>query len=192
VTANGRPVSSLEMRPDTTGSPDVIAIGELTMHVIQRGDRYGIRLKDKNSKLRREFTGLRWFPVDPSYRVVARFIPQDPPELISVPNVLGDTTKRPSPGYVVFTLDGKECRLHPVSSNGELFFIFRDLTAGKETYGGGRFLYAEGPKDGKVILDFNVAYNPPCALNPYTTCPLPPLQNHLSVQIAAGEKAYHH
>lgn len=192
VTVNGRPAGKLEMRPDTEGQPDVIAVGGLTLHVIRRGSRYGIRLRDPNSRFRREFTGLKWFSVDQSFRVTARFVPYDPPKRISVPNILGDTEKRSSPGYAAFTLAGTECRLEPVLEEGRLFFIFRDLTTGKETYPAGRFLYADSPKDGKVVLDFNKAYNPPCAFTPYATCPLPPPQNSLRVRITAGEKTYHH
>lgn len=192
VTSNGRPVKMIEVRPDTSGSPDVIAVSSLTMHVIQRGKRYGIRLRDKNSRFRREFAGLRWFLVSEVYRVTARFVSYNPPRQISVPNVLGDTEMLPSPGYAVFALGGKEYRLDPVTSGSQLFFIFRDLTSGKETYPAGRFLYAEAPKDGKVILDFNKAYNPPCAFTPHATCPLPPSQNRLAVRITAGELNYHH
>jgi hypothetical protein len=106
---------------------------------------------------------------------------------MAVLNILGDTVQLPSPGYVVFTLDGRELRLEPVIEDKELFFIFRDQTAGKETYPSGRFLYTHLPRDGKVELDFNKAENPPCAFTPYATCPLPPKQNVLAVRIEAGE-----
>ena len=191
VTINDRPVTTVELKPDVPGPPDVIAIGDLKMYVIQRGNRYGIRLRDKNSKLRREFTGLGWFPVRESLRVRARFVPYDPPKLISIPNLLGDTEKLPSPGYAVFTLDRRQHRLEPVESGDtELFFIFKDLTSGKETYPAGRFLYTEMPRHGEVILDFNKARNPPCAYTPFATCPLPPRQNHLPARMEAGE-TYH-
>ena len=192
VTANGAPVTSIEMRPDKEGPPTVIALGDLAMQVIQRGERLGIRLRDKNSKFRRAFRGLEWFPINEAWCVTARFVPHAAAKTIAVPNVLGDIERRPSPGYVVFTLDGKEYRLEPVTEENRLFFIFKDLTSGKETYPAGRFLYAEMPTDGKVELDFNKAYNPPCAFTPYATCPLPPKQNRLAVRISAGEKRYGH
>jgi uncharacterized protein len=191
VTSGGKPVRSLEMRPDTPGPPDVIAIRDLTMQVVKRGVRYGIRLRDKNSSYRKEFKGLHWFPVDEAWRIRAKFVPYNPPKQIAVLNIIGDTEQDPCPGYLTFTLAGKEYRLEPIAEDNQLFVIFRDLTAGKETYPSGRFLYADAPRDGQVILDFNKAYNPPCAFTPYATCPLPPPQNRLAVRIPAGELTYH-
>jgi uncharacterized protein (DUF1684 family) len=173
-----------EMGPDAS-----ITAGALTFSVIERSGRYGVRLKDKNSKLRAEFRGQSWFPVRPSYRIQARFMSYKEPQTMAVPNILKSTYQLPSPGYAVFKLNGHEFRLEPVSEDKQLFFIFRDLTAGKETYGSGRFLYTELPHDGKVELDFNKAENPPCAFTDFATCPLPPKQNMLSVRIEAGEMA---
>ncbi|HXG32713.1 MAG TPA: DUF1684 domain-containing protein [Bryobacteraceae bacterium] len=190
VRSAGRPVTTLEMRPDVPGPADVISVGDLSMLVIRRGQRLGVRLRDKNSQFRKEFRGCKWFAVDEAYRIEARFIPYDPPKRVPILNILGDTEYHMSPGYVEFRIAGRDCRLEPVLDNGRLWFIFRDQTSGKETYGAGRFLYADPPRSGKVILDFNKAYNPPCAFNPYTTCPLPPKQNRLSVPIRAGEKTY--
>lgn len=191
VSSRGKPVGALEMKPDTSGNPDIIAIGTLSMHVIERGKRYGIRLRDTNSRFRRDFIRLSWFPINDSYRITARVVPYNPTRKIAIPNVLGDTETETSPGYVVFAVGGVECKLEPVSEGGQLWFIFRDLTGAKETYPAGRFLYADPPKDGKVVLDFNKAYNPPCAFTPYATCPLPPPQNRLKVRIPAGEMRYH-
>jgi hypothetical protein len=180
---------SRELHADSAESRDVVTLGSLSLFVIRRGDRYGIRLKDRNSRLRKEFTGLRYFPVTESYRVSARFVPDA--RKIPIPNILGQTEDMPSPGYVEFDLEGRKLRLTPVEeSPNELFFIFRDLTSGRETYGSGRFLHTAMPKDGKVELDFNKAYNPPCAFTPYATCPLPPKENRLAVRIAAGEFKY--
>jgi len=164
----------------------------LRLFVIQRGDRMGIRLRDPESQYRKGFKGIVSFPASAAYRVTARFVAE--PRKIPILNVLGQTEDSECPGYVVFRLAGKEYRLYPIietPGDKELFYIFRDLTAGKETYGAGRFLYSDLPKDGKVVLDFNKAYNPPCAFTPYATCPLPPKQNHIAVRIEAGEKAYH-
>lgn len=193
VIVEGEPVTRREIRPDSSGSPDVLEVGDLTMYVIHRGDRYGIRLKDPNSRMRREFTGLTWFDVSSDYRITARWEPYDPPKEIAVPNILGSVEAMPCPGAAVFSLGGREVRLEPVLEDpeaDELFFIFKDATSGNGTYPPGRFLYAALPKEGTIVLDFNKAYNPPCAFTPYATCPLPPAENTLAVRIEAGEKNY--
>ena len=192
VTVNGKPVTAASLAADSAGPPDVLRIGNLSMFVIQRGSRFGVRLKDKDSEARRKFAGTHWFPVAEEYRVTAKFVPNTPPKKIAVPNILGDVEQEDSPGYVEFTLKGQQLRLDPVSEGDVLFFIFKDLTAGKETYPPGRFLYADMPRNGEVVLDFNQAVDPPCAFTPYATCPLPPAQNHLPVRIEAGELRYGH
>jgi uncharacterized protein len=177
-----------ELRPD---SPDAAKVGRLSLFVLRRGDRYAIRVKDPASPLRRDFHGLRYYPAKEAYRVTARFVPQA--RKIPIANVLGQVEDSECPGYVVFRLQGRELRLYPILEEPgakALFFIFRDPTAGKETYGAGRFLDTELPRNGKVVLDFNKAYNPPCAFTPYATCPLPPKENRLPVRIEAGEKKY--
>ena len=194
VTSSGKPVSKMELRSDEPGPPDVLTLGRLSLHVITRGGRYGIRMKDPESETRRTFAGLRWFPVRDEMRVDARFVPWPSRRTIPIPNVLGQVNDLPSPGYAEFTLAGRTLRLEPVIEEPgaqELFFIFRDQTAGKETYPAGRFLYAPMPKDGAVVLDFNKSYSPPCAFTAYATCPLPPPQNRLPVRIEAGEKDPH-
>ena len=191
ATVKGEPVTSLEMRSDRSGMPDRVVIGALTLTVIQRAARIGIRLYDNNARSRREFSGLKWFPVNPAYRIQARFVPYDPPKTVPITNVLGDTTDTACPGYVAFTLNGKECRLDTQGQGTGLFINFRDLTSGKATYPAGRFLDAPKPENGQVILDFNQAYNPPCAFTTFATCPLPPRQNYLAVSIPAGEKTHH-
>jgi uncharacterized protein (DUF1684 family) len=190
VLINGKPAPSAELASDASGHPDLIRIGDFTMFVIERGGRYAIRLKDVNSAYRRAFTGLRWYPVKPEYRVTAKWNPFDHPRRIAIPNVLGQTEFEPSTGYASFQLHGHEYQLEPIVEGNQLFFIFRDGTSGKTTYGAGRFLYANTPREGKLVLDFNKAYNPPCAFTPYATCPLPPKQNRLSVKIEAGELQY--
>ena len=187
------PRGAVRMRPDTSGSPDVLEMGSLSLNVIERGGRYGVRLKDKNNPARKTFTGLRWYDVKEEYRVVARWVPYAPPKAVKVPNVLGQVQAMPSPGSAEFTLDGKTIRLDGVLEEEgaqELFFIVRDGTSGRETYAAGRFLYADLPRDGQIVLDFNKAYNPPCAFTPYATCPLPPPQNWMPVRVEAGELAY--
>jgi hypothetical protein len=192
ATAGGQPVpGELAMVPDTAGEPTVVALGKrLQMHVIGRNGRYAIRLKDRDSPQRKAFTGLKWFPVREDWRITARFEPYEPARDVEIPNVLGYVEKMSCPGVAVFTVAGRELRLEPVLEDPKepmLFFIFRDETTGRETYPAGRFLYAEMPKDGQVVLDFNKAYTPPCGFTPYATCPLPPPQNRLALRIEAGE-----
>jgi uncharacterized protein (DUF1684 family) len=190
---NGEPVRAKTLvKPDSSGNPDRVTLGPLSMIVIQRGVRYGIRLWDNRSPARREFRGTQWFPVKESYRVAARFHPYPQPQVIPILNILGDTEPNPSPGFATFTMHGKPCRLEPVLENNQLFFLFQDATSGKQTYPAGRFLYSDLPKDGKVVLDFNKAHNPPCAFTSYATCPLPPRQNHLPVAVEAGERNHEH
>lgn len=190
ATYHGQRVSTAEMHADMDS--DQLVLGDMTLYVHLSGERYTIRLRDKNSRLRKDFAGTRWFPVDETYRVTARFVPYDKPKQIQVQNVMGDTLQETIPGYAVFSLRGQELRLDAEVQDSGLFIVFRDLTSGHETYGASRFLDTPLPKDGQVILDFNQAYNPPCAYNPYTTCPLPPPQNRLRVRIEAGEKVYPH
>jgi hypothetical protein len=192
---DGQGAGGRELRPDSAGTPDVLKLGRLSLHVIRRGERFAIRLKDPESPARKSFTGLSWFDVSKAARIRARFVAYEKPKLIRVPNILGQSSEMPSPGYCSFQWDGREVRLEGVFEEEdakELFFIFRDQTSGKETYPSGRFLYSELPKDREVTLDFNKAYNPPCAFTPFATCPLPPLQNWMPVAIAAGEKRYGH
>jgi uncharacterized protein len=189
-TIGGATVTSGVLKPDTSGDPDVLVLGRVTLHVIERGGRFGIRVKDMDSERRKRFPGLRWFPVKESYRVVARLVPA--PGMVPISNILGQVSEMPRPGHLVFDLNGRELSLDPVLEEPdakELFIMLRDLTSAKETYGAGRFLYVDLPKDGKVVLDFNKAYSPPCAFTPYATCPLPPKQNRLPVRIEAGELA---
>jgi uncharacterized protein (DUF1684 family) len=193
VKLNGKTMGeAAPLKSDADGKPDFIQFDAFTMFVIHRGERYGIRLKDPQSAARKDFTGLQWFPVKESYRVVAKFIPYQRPKMITIPNILGETEQDPSPGYVLFTLDGQPLRLDPVVEDDQLFFIFHDLTSGKGTYPAGRFLYTDLPKNGEVVMDFNQAQNPPCAFTAYATCPLPPKQNRLPVRIEAGELNYGH
>ena len=190
IKMNGKAVDTAELRPD---SGDLLVLGNLSLYVHASGARYSIRLKDKNSALRKNFKGLRWFPVDESYRVTGRFVPYQPAKKAQIQNMMGDITEVTVPGYVVFSLRGRELRLDAEDADADgISFVFRDLTSGRETYGAARFLDTAPPQGDKVVLDFNTAYNPPCAYNPYTTCPLPAPENRLRVRIAAGEMAYRH
>jgi uncharacterized protein (DUF1684 family) len=191
VKAQDKPATEVELHSDKDGKPDVLAVGPVSLYVIERGGRLALRVKDPESPRRRSFRGLEWYPVKEALRIRARFVPYDPPKKVPIANVLGMVDPLPSPGYAVFTVDGREVKLDAVLEEPdakELFFIFKDTTAGKETYPAGRFLYAAMPRDGQVVLDFNKAYSPPCAFTSFATCPLPPRQNRLAVRIEAGEK----
>lgn len=192
--AGGEPVTGpLTLAVDTTGEPTEVELGTVSFYVIERGGRYGVRVKDSASPARSAFEGLDYFPLDPAWRVEARLEPEDG-ATVAVPNVLGQVEDARAPGTLVFRApSGEELRLTPMQEapGDELFVVFGDATNGVSTYGGGRFLYAEAPADdGRVVLDFNRAYNPPCAFTPYATCPLPPEVNKLSLSIEAGEKSY--
>ena len=194
ITIDGKPAGPQVLGSDMDEKTDVVQLGDLSFFVIKRGEKIGVRVRDKSSPVLKGFKGIDYYAPDPKYRVTGTFHPYDPPRKVDIPNVLGTTESMEARGNVTFTLDGKEHTLEPVIDDPEhpqLWFIFKDATSGKETYGGGRFLYAEMPKDGKVTIDFNQAYNPPCAFTPYATCPLPPKQNWLSARIEAGEKTFH-
>jgi uncharacterized protein len=192
VNVNEKPVREMVLRTDADGTPDYIWVGSLKLNMIKRGARFGLRVRDRNSPARLGFTGLRWFPVNKSYRVIATFTPFDRPKEITILNVLGDVLRMKSPGLLSFRFKGRSFQLQPVvEDDKKLFVIFRDLTTKKTTYPAGRYLYADLPKDGRVVLDFNRAENPPCAFTSFATCPLPPKQNSLPIAIEAGELSYH-
>jgi uncharacterized protein len=180
-----RPIT--RMAVDTTGNPTLLSLGSLRITVIERSDKIGVRVKDTESPALKTFNGTEWFPTDPNLRVEAKWVPETGKK-IAISNVLGQTEQTEVPGEAVFTVNGKELHLQPIQEEPDsLFFIFSDATKG-ETYPGGRFLYTDMPKDGKVVLDFNKAYSPPCAFTAYATCPLAPKENRLPVRIEAGEK----
>ncbi len=191
VSVNNKAVKQAVLKSDAKGKPDVIRIGDVQLLVIKRGDKYGVRVKNKKNPARLAFAGLKYFPTEVAYRITAKYVAYERPKEIEIVNILGDVAKMPSPGYVTFELNGATNRLDALVDDKKLFFIFRDLTSGKTTYPAGRFLYAEVPKSDTVVLDFNQAINPPCAFTSFATCPLPPPQNYLKVAIEAGELAYH-
>jgi uncharacterized protein (DUF1684 family) len=187
---NGKPSSGQALQPDTSEHPDVVAIGDLTLMIVQRGSRTGVRLRDPNAATRREFSGLNWYPIDEHYRIRVHWHAYNPVHKIAITNILGMTEDESTPGYAEFELGGKTWRLEPTVEENTLFFTFRDETSGRETYGAGRFLYTDMPKNGEVVMDFNQAYNPPCAFTAFATCPLPPKQNTIGAAVRAGEKKY--
>jgi hypothetical protein len=190
ATIAGKPVSTAKLDPDTSPQVSYVDMGSLRFHVIVRGERVGIRVRDKESEAARNFKGMIFFPLDMSYRVMATWVPADGKKIIEIPNVLGDVTAQPVPGVVEFKLNGEELKLTALGGDAKngLFFVFNDLTAKNDTYPGGRFLDTGPIVNGHVELDFNRAYNPPCAVTPYATCPLAPKENRLAIAIPAGEK----
>jgi uncharacterized protein (DUF1684 family) len=192
ITSDGESVSSLELASDGDGKPTILKLRSLKVFVIKRGERLGLRVKDKNNSARSNFRGVNYFLLEPNFRINAKFEPYEPPKIIPIANVLGMIDNMISPGALIFDMGGKSYRLDPVLEKGskQLFLIFADKTNGKETYGAGRYLYADPGPDGLVILDFNKAHNPSCAFTKFATCPLPPRQNRLALRIEAGEKKY--
>jgi uncharacterized protein len=189
----GKLATTAELQPDTTGKPTIVEIGNLRLHVIVRGERVGIRLKDLDSDAVRQYPGPQFFPLDLSYRVTATWLPSDGKQTVDVPNVLGDVSPTPIAGTAVFKINGQELRLTDLGGDAAsgLFFVFSDPTSKTDTYPGGRFLKTDPVTNGTVVIDFNRAYNPPCSVTAYATCPLAPKENRLTVAIPAGEEYDH-
>jgi uncharacterized protein (DUF1684 family) len=194
ITADGKSVTTLDLKDDNDDNgPTILKVGTLIINIVKRGDRIGVRVKDSQAAARLQFKGLDYFPTDTKWRVEARFEPYQPAKMIPITNVLGMTDDEISPGALAFAVDGKTYRIDPILEKAETdyFIMIADETTGSETYGAGRYLYVSPPDaSGKVVIDFNKAYNPPCAFTAYATCPLPPRQNHLPLRIEAGEKKY--
>jgi hypothetical protein len=191
VTLGGQPVTSAIDLKDDSGQGDELTIGDVHLVVHKSGDHLGLRVRDPNGPLARGFLGFTWFPIDLQYRVVGRFIRDAEPKPMKVLNTFDDMDEYKTEGVVEFTLQGQTMRLRPFTTRpNRFYFVFRDASSGQETYETARFLYSDLLPDGTTILDFNQAYNPPCAFNPYTTCPIPLRENHLPVKVLAGEKAY--
>ena len=168
--------------------PTIVQAGTVSMTVIKRKDRLGMRAKDSDSPVLKNFKGSTFFPIDPELHFAARFIPDE--KKIPILNVLGQTEMENSPGVVQFIYKGEKYKLRPIYEGKTLFFLFKDPTNKTETYQAGRMLNTPLPANGKVDLDFNRSYNPPCTYTPYATCPLPPKENSLPFPVTAGEKRY--
>jgi uncharacterized protein len=187
VTNEGKRVETIELQPDIAGKATVLQIGPLQMHLIQRGQRFGIRVKDTSKA--GDFKEPDFYPLTSSYVVEATFIPYPQTKKVAIPTVLGTDAMMDSPGELEFTLNGRVMRIQAVLDEPpQLMLIIKDQTSGKTTYPAGRFIDTAAPKDGKVVIDFNRAYNPPCAFTAYATCPMPPHQNWLPTAVEAGEK----
>lgn len=191
VTKNGSPVSEMILSDDLSSNPTILQTGSLRWNVIKRTKGIGIRLRDLNAELVKNFTGIERFPVHEEWKIEASFEVYNPPKKILIPDIVGTVDEELCPGAVVFNKDGKEFRLDAIESGQRLFLIFADETSGVETYGAGRFLYVDkADSTGKITLDFNKAYNPPCVFTKFATCPLPPKENYLKLRIEAGEKMW--
>jgi uncharacterized protein (DUF1684 family) len=189
VTVDSSPASSAVLRDDNhNDGPSIVAIRAISFFVIKRENHYGIRVRDTNNPARKLFTGRKWYPINPDYHLTAKFIAHPTPRTLTVINSVGLPAPMENPGYAEFELHGQTLRLEAFTANeSELWFIFRDGTSGKSTYGSGRFLYGKLHQDNTIDLDFNRTYNPPCCFTIYATCPLPPKENILSIPIEAGE-----
>lgn len=195
VTHNGEAITRIDLQPDTQPEPTVLEIGSLRFNAIERAGKFGVRVRDIDHPARRAFRGIDYFSISDAWRIKARFEPYTPAKSIAIVNILGMTENMQSPGALVFEQDGKTFRLDAIlesAEDKELFIMFTDLSSGRESYGAGRYLYVPKPTDNEVWLDFNQAYNPPCAFTEFATCPLPPRQNRLALNVNAGEKKYAH
>jgi hypothetical protein len=172
--------------------PTYVRAGTVNFYVMDRSGKLFLRVRDSESPRLKHFAGIEAWPVDPAWRITADWVPFDPPRQIPVTNIIGLTEPATVPGKAVFTHDGRTCELLPIDEgpDEDLFFVLTDTTAGDETYEACRFLYAPRPVGGKIVLDFNRLYNPPCAFTPFATCPLPPKENRLPFPVRAGEKKY--
>lgn len=190
VFANEAPVTSVLIADDTTEAPVTVTHGSLAWTIIKRDDRFALRLRDFEHPALATFPPLEYFPIQPDLRVEAELHRFESPKVLQVDTVIEGLGWQPvSPGFVVFELEGQRLQLEAYDSGDELFFVFGDLSSGRETYPAGRFLYAKFPADGETtILDFNRAYNPPCAFNDFATCPVASPQNRLPIVVAAGER----
>jgi uncharacterized protein (DUF1684 family) len=189
---DGAPVEPMPLADDADGEPTLLELGSLRLHLIRRGDRIGLRVRDHDSPAVAGFRGVDRFPIDPSWRVIGRLEPSDH-ETVQIVDITGRASAEPTPGTFAFERDGVTWRITALAGDeeGALWLIFGDPTNARETYGGGRYLYtAQSAPDGTTVADFNLAYNPPCVFSAYATCPLPPAENRLNLRIEAGERMY--
>lgn len=193
ITVNGAPAGEVELIADNAGEPTVVESGTINFRVIYR-ESYGLRISDSQAPTRLEFTGVPNYEIQAPWRIEGKLIPADAGQTIEIANVLGQVSPTPVLGTFEFEIKGSTYRLIGLGeeSSDSVWFIFADRTNGHGTYGAGRFLYSEGlPQDGRLVVDFNKAYNPPCAFNEFSTCPLPPAVNRLDLAVTAGEKDIH-
>jgi hypothetical protein len=192
VRIDSLPAKNIKLKDDSSEKPDVMTLNSLAWFIIKRGDRYGIRLRDYTNPMIDSLSVIPCFEIKDQWRITADFKPYGVPEKYMVQTIIGTEEENLVPGELTFRIRGKKFMLYPFKSKDGFFIVFGDKTNGNETYPAGRFLYTAGPDDqNRVIIDFNKAYNPPCAFTPYATCPLPLRKNILPVAVEAGEKAVH-
>ncbi|OGU56416.1 MAG: hypothetical protein A2V66_06230 [Ignavibacteria bacterium RBG_13_36_8] len=190
IQSDGKKVTEMILQNDLSENTTVLTYGSLSWFVIKREDKIGIRLRDYEAELVKNFTGIETYPINEDWRIEAQFVPYNPPKKLSVPSIIGTISEEESYDKLVFEKDGDTYTLDPMGKD-YLFLVFADETNGDETYGGGRFLSVDPPDStGKTFIDFNKAYNPPCAFTKYATCPMPPKDNYLYLRVTAGEKKY--
>jgi uncharacterized protein len=188
--SDGKPFTGERVMRTVADKRDWVNLGRISIHIIRRNDRYFLRLADNDLPVRRNFAGCIWYPPDEAFKVDARFVPYPAGKTLSIVNVLGGMSTVPRAGYAEFKIQGEMLRLDAIKEGDGLFFVFRDATAGDTTYESARFIDIEKQPlaNESFTLDFNKAYNPPCAFSKFTTCPKPPRQNVLKLRIEAGEK----
>lgn len=191
ATIDGKRESRAPLIDDGHPNPTVVAFGTVSFIAIERSGRKGLRIRDSAAPARTEFRGIERFPIDPAWRIEAEWHPLDPPFQLATSTVIGTIENYPAPGMATFRCNGKRLALYPVLETPDatqLFVFFADLTSGAETHGAARFLYADMPQGDRIVLDFNKAYNPPCAFSEFATCPLAPPENRLEARVLAGER----
>jgi uncharacterized protein (DUF1684 family) len=193
VMINGEPSPEIDLIADVDGDPTLVASDNLSFYTIFR-ESFALRVKDSQAPVLLSFKGLDNYPIDESWHITGRFVRAETGTVIEIANVLGQISESPVYGTIEFDMNGETHRLLGLGDahSKSLWFIFADRTSGHGSYGAGRFLYSETmPENGHLIIDFNKAYNPPCAFNPYSTCPLPPQENRMDLLVTAGEKDFH-
>lgn len=189
---DGKSLRSAELRSEEMGKSTLVTFGTMSFFALERGGKKALRVKDSAAKTRTHFIGLDYFPIDPSWRIEAQWVPFEKSRQIPITNILGQADRALAPGKAVFQREGKTIELLVIDEgpNDPLFIVISDATSGHETYEAARFIYTARPKGNKIMLDFNLAENPPCAFTSFSTCPLPPAQNRLPFPVKAGEKKY--
>ena len=195
LTLDGAPLKGrVELHSDHDPQPSLLGFdqGKGLLAVIKRGDRFGLRVKHADAPSRLQFTGVESWPADPGWKLEGRLLPHPPGKTLPIVDIIGTAIDASNPGVVEFIRDGKTYRIEAMGEPGQpLFLVFADRTSGHGSYPAGRFMDVPGADaQGRVVLDFNRAYNPPCAFTPFATCPLPPPENRLDLAVTAGEKAY--
>ncbi len=191
ITCNDGALPSRPLCDDQQDNPDFLTLDQLILVVIKRGASTLVRLWDIDHPARKAFKGINFFPYKPEFRFTAKYVGYAPFKLVQQEDIIGEVNDRKMIGYTVFQLGGKEYRLDAEDGGEGLFIAFKDKTNANTTYAGGRYLLTEPPQNGQVVIDFNKAYNMPCAYTVYATCGLATPENRLPISIEAGEKKYH-